>query len=123
MADLTPSEMMVKLQRLMERNLGVKGADFASQMKRAPRALPKKLQAEAKVILDAAKMGGHPKLERQMDSRRLQQAYVRLVDHLNGIDPKERFKSMMLKTFGSMAANILLLILAALLFYVVLNAQ
>ena len=123
MAEMTPSEMTKRLAILMERNAGVKGSDFARQLKKAPRVLPRRLRKEATAIVEAEKLGGNPKLERQIDRDKLTLSYELVRDHLMEIDPKERRKGALLGWLGSMAVNVLLLIVAALVLYYLVGVE
>ena len=48
----------------IEERLRVKARDLPRAMAKAGRRLPRKLQAQAQVIVDAQSLGGHPKLTR-----------------------------------------------------------
>ena len=123
MAEMSPSDMTKRLAILMQRNAGVRGAEFARQLKKAPRVLPRKLRREAEAVIEAEKLAGNPKLERQIDQAKLTQSYEMVRDHLMAIDPKDRRKGAILGWLGSMAVNVILLIVAALVLYYLVGAE
>lgn len=104
------------LRQLMRQKLGVRGRDFPSALARAGRQLPRALRAEGKAVVAALPMLDHPKLARTIDGARMAQATAALRDHLGAIDLADRRKGFWLGVLGSMAFNILLVIVIAVVF-------
>lgn len=106
-----------EIRLLMRRKLGVKGRDFGTALSRARRRLPKALRAEGQVLAAALPMKDHPKLGRTLDHARLDQAAGALRDHLAGIDLAERRKTLAFSILGSIAFNLLLVLVIAVTLY------
>ena len=117
MAEPTPTEMTEKLAELMRERAGVRGRDLARQLKRAPRVLPRRLRRDAQVLLEAEKVGGNPRLSRTVDRDRAALAYANLLEYLESIDPADRRKNALIGWAASMAFNIILIVIAALVVY------
>lgn len=107
-----------EIRQLLRKKLGVKGRDLPSALARAKRRLPKAMRDEGRLLVAALPIRAHPKLSRTLDMPRLTQAATTLKDHLRAIDLKEQRKTLMFAVLGSVAFNLLLVIvLAVVVFY------
>jgi hypothetical protein len=70
--------------------------------------LPSRLRKQAGVIVKAQGLGGHPKLMRMIDMTAINKAYSEILAFLEPIDPKERRRTRMLRMFGGIALNLVI---------------
>ena len=100
------------LQEQLQMKLGVKGRSLEHALQRAGRRLPRRARARGQVIVQAEKLAGHPKLSRQMDGPALKDAYDGLSAHLGKIDVADRRRGKWLSLAGSLAGNLLIVVVA-----------
>ncbi|HGG06612.1 MAG TPA: hypothetical protein ENK28_14230 [Aliiroseovarius sp.] len=101
-----------RLAHLIEEKLDTRGKGLEAKVRRAGRNLPKFIRAEAGLLIEALKVEAHPKLARQIDEARLEQAYANVERYLKGLDPWARRRGVVLNWLAGNALN--LLIVAAL---------
>lgn len=109
---MTPQELSpltLEIRQLLETQLRVRGASLEKQVHRAGRLLPRKIRAEAAVIVQANLLVQNPKLSRIVSADRVGQAHLAVSSYLQAIDPKERAKTRALNYAGFIAFNALLL--------------
>ena len=75
------------LANRMSTQLRIKGDGLADVAQRAGRKLPKRLQREAEVLIEAEALGANPKLARRIDAQRVKQAERRLNAFLDKQNP------------------------------------
>ncbi len=97
-----------ELRLAMRAKLGVRGGSFAKTVDHAGRLLPMRLRKQAAVIVKAQGLGGHPKLMRMVDMTAIAQAHTDIAAFLEAIDVKERRRTRMLRLFGGIAFNLLI---------------
>jgi len=107
-----------RIQSALDGAFGVRAKTLDKALRRTGRRLPKRLQADARRIVDAQALGGHPKLMRQVDGIALSAAEDRVVTYLDGIDRADRRKGRLLGMAGAIAFNILLVLTAFILWLV-----
>ncbi|WP_147111190.1 hypothetical protein [Tateyamaria sp. syn59] len=99
-----------RVQAALNAAFGVGGKTLDASLRKTGRRLPRRLHAEARRIVDAQGLGGHPKLMRQVDGAALAAAEDRVVTYLKGIDRADQRKGFWLGIAGAVAFNILLII-------------
>lgn len=72
----------------MARQLRLRGGRLSDVAARAVRKLPRSLQAEAQVIIEAETLAEHPKLAHRVDAKRVKRAERKLRAFLNKQDPR-----------------------------------
>ena len=97
-----------QLAVLMEERLGVRGDGFEEKLARAGRMLPRRLRREGALLVEARAMAGHPKLGRQVDTRRLNKAARALERHLERVDGTQRRITLVINWLAGNAFNLLL---------------
>ncbi|GHF60821.1 hypothetical protein [Seohaeicola zhoushanensis] len=97
-----------EIRQLMRQKLGVRGRDFPTALARAKRRLPKALRKEGQMLAAALPMADHPKLGQTLDRARLDRAAGALREHLGAIDLAEGRKALLFSILGSVAFNLLL---------------
>jgi hypothetical protein len=96
----------------IEERLRVKARDLPRAMAKAGRRLPRKLQAQAQVIVDAQSLGGHPKLTRMVDMAAIERVHDVIVAQLDQIDPADVRRGALLALLGDIAFKLLFVIAA-----------
>lgn len=76
------------LAQTMARQLRLRGGSLGDVVARAGRKLPRHLQAEAQVIIDALALAENPKLSHRVDPKRLKRAERKLRAFLEKQDPR-----------------------------------
>lgn len=97
------------LAALMREKLGVGGRDLSAGQKRAGRMLPRWVRRDLTFLREQETMSGHPRLQAQVDTRRVRKVENRVRDYLGDIDPAERRKDRFLGIAAVVAFNFLLL--------------
>jgi hypothetical protein len=120
MAEKSAGEMAAALSLLIRQKLGVKAEGYAAKLARAGRLMPPSVRKSAAFVADAAALEGNPHLARQTDSAALKRAYAEVETYLRRIDLREKRVTALLRFFGGLAIN---LILVALLLIWVLHQR
>ncbi len=84
-------------------------ADLDSMMRKRGGALPRKLRREARVMLDADRMSGQPKLARQVDFDRLERAHKALTGYLRPLGKAGRLQGGAVGIAASVLFGLLIL--------------
>lgn len=105
-------EKVEAVQDLLKAKFGVRKRALPKMLAKTGRRLPRGMHKRAQVLIEAQKLGGNPKLMRQMDQTGLTRAYEALTAHLEAIDVAERRKDRLLKLAGVLAFNFLLIVAA-----------
>lgn len=108
----TIDEKISAIQDLLNAKFGVRKRALPKMLAKTGRRLPRGMHRRAQVLIDAQKLGGNPKLMRQMDQTGLTRAYQDLAAHLEAIDVAERRKDFLLKLAGVLAFNVLVVVAA-----------
>lgn len=77
-------------------------------LSRAGRRLPMRARRAGAEIVAAQDLAGHPKLQQQLDAKKLEKAFDRLQEGIKSVDVKEMRSRWFLGGLASMAFNILL---------------
>ncbi len=101
------AEKTEELRRMMREHLGVKGRDFAAALRRAGRLVPRRLQREARALIEAEEMARNPRLMKRIDQRRTDLAYHEIRRFLESRNPAERRIDLALSIAGGMALSVL----------------
>ena len=95
------------IRGLLESKLGVKSRDLGQGVRRAGRRLPRRVRAQAAVLVAAERQSGHPRLARQIDGDRIARAREVVSAHLNAIDVADARKGRWLSLAGALAFNLI----------------
>ena len=106
-ADITAKAEEVRLA--LRAKLNARGRTLTKAVAHAGRLLPKKLAKQAAVIIKAQGLGGNPKLMRRIDMGAIDTAHSGIMTFLDAIDVQERRKTRVLRWFGGMAFNLILI--------------
>ncbi|KIN61995.1 hypothetical protein Z946_851 [Sulfitobacter noctilucicola] len=106
--DITRKVEAVKA--LLHAKFGIKQRPLSRMILKAGRRLPRRVQKQAQVLVEAERFGAHPKLARQMDGARVSQAYNVCVTYLDGIDVADRRKGRILGIAGAIVFNLLVVV-------------
>jgi hypothetical protein len=100
------------LVKLLAEKHDVKAHDLGKALRQTGRRLPKRLRAQAAVLVEAERMAWVPKLARRVDLRAVDGAEKALTAHLRAIDVKERRFGFVLGLAGIIAAQVLFVVAA-----------
>jgi hypothetical protein len=95
------------LTQLLAEKHGGRARSLAAAVRRAGRRLPKSARAQAAVLIEAERLATIPKLARRIDEAAVKRADKELTAHLSAIDVTERRKSFWLGLAGVIAAQVL----------------
>lgn len=98
------------LRSLMAKRLGLKRGSLARRVAKAGRLLPSGVRNDIAIVAEAEKLSRNPKLAIRLDRNATKSAYDRAATHLKAIDVADRRKGVALSILGSMAFNILAVI-------------
>lgn len=98
-----------RLAQLIEAKLDVRGRGLEAKLKRAGRRIPRHIRAEAALLVEAMRLQSHPKLSRQTDTARLETAAATVERYLQGLDPWDRRKAVLLDWLAVNAFNLLVI--------------
>ncbi|WP_149779469.1 hypothetical protein [Roseovarius litoreus] len=101
---------VAQLETLLRERLGIRGATFAKQLRRAGRRLPRFARRAGHVITQSQQMMQHPRLAAQVDRAAVDHAIGILRAHLTGIDPVQRRMRTFLGLVGVIIFNLLILL-------------
>lgn len=112
---IDPKDISAKAQALQDRlkeTYGVKARDLESALRKTGRRLPRRLQKQARYIVESQTLAGHPKLSRFIDHQAISQTFDAISEHLDAVDPREKRKDYWLSVAGNTALSILIVGLA-----------
>lgn len=95
------------LRGLIAAKHGVKARDLEQAVRRAGRRLPRRVRAQAQVMIEAQKRAGHPKLMRTLDAVAVRGAYDAVRDHLGAIDVADQRWGRFLGLAGLVAFQVI----------------
>jgi len=108
---IEPKQLHARIAAVQARlhdKLGLRGATFERQVRRAGRLLPRRQRRAAQTLLGAQDWMGHPRLARLLDRRAVETAFLDLHRHLDEIDPRERRKTALLRLAGGIVLNLMI---------------
>lgn len=104
------------LRRQFEAKLGVRASTLQQALRKAGRQLPRQLRRDGAFLAKAEGLAGHPKLARMIDADEVSRAYGAIDGHLRTIDAADARKGRILGVLGSIAFNLLMLMVALIIF-------
>ncbi|APE45280.1 hypothetical protein BOO69_04185 [Sulfitobacter alexandrii] len=108
---LTEKEITARnrsLQQLLHEKLGVRGRDLDHALRRAGRLLPRRVRGQGARLVAAQKIAGNPRLVRQVDGGTFGRDHAEMSAHLAAIDVADRRKGRLLGIAAAVAANLLI---------------
>ena len=110
------SEMSEELAAVMARQLRVRGGALREVAARAGRKLPRHLQAETQLIVEAEALAAHPRFAHRVDAKRLKKAERKLRYFLDKQDPKAERRAEFLDRLAGIVFIVFVIILGAFFF-------
>lgn len=101
------TEEAERLANLLEARLGIKGQGLEVKLRRAGRLVPKRIRADAMLVIEAARLEDNPKLARMLDEATIAAAASKVEIWLNSIDPAERRTNRIIGFLSSNALNLM----------------
>ena len=105
-----------RLLHLAKEQYGVKADTLDKAMHKIGRRVPKRVHDQAKVISDAKRLGGHPKLMLQIDAEKVEAAFEAVQKAFKAEDRADRRKGTILSTLGSVSFNLIAVAVLLILF-------
>ncbi|MGR3493253.1 MAG: hypothetical protein ACU0DW_14435 [Shimia sp.] len=108
---MTPDEITARLKSLraeMAESYGTKGRTFARQVRQIGREMPRYERKQAKIIIQAERLSGHPKLARQVQPGDLVRAFNAMESHLSTVSRADRVKGKAISILATILFNLLL---------------
>lgn len=116
MSAVAIQQMADRVAALIDEKLGIKGPDLSTKVRKAGRALPRKIRSAARDLADAAERAQNPKLLVQIDHAKVAADYDLCVKHLIPMRRGGRFAAAMMNVGWTVLLG--LLMLAAALFFI-----
>lgn len=110
------AETADQLAETMAKQLRVRGSGLADVAAKAGRKLPKHLRGEVQVVLDAVTVSEHPKLEHQLDKKRVTKAVRRVEHFLSKQNPAAERRGEILDRIAAVAFVVFVIALALFFF-------
>ncbi len=108
---MTADEIDPKVSQLLElarEKYGVRSKTLSRAMRKIGRRAPARLHRQADVIVQAQKLGHHPKLMMQVDGAAVTRAFAEIEAHLKEINVREQRIDRVLDVLGSVSFNLIL---------------
>jgi hypothetical protein len=102
-------QMADRVADLMEERLRVRGVGLSTKLRRGKRHLPRKVALAASELADAAEKAQNPKLLVQIDQGKVAENYDICVRHLNAINPRNPFVTLLTGVAVTLALGLLLM--------------
>jgi hypothetical protein len=115
---MTTQDIAAKEARLLElakEKFGVRAKTLSRAMKKIGRRVPARLHRQADVLVEAQKLGGHPKLMMQVNGADITKAFDEIVAHLETIDVADRRKGTALNLAAALVFNLLVVVVLVIL--------
>ena len=112
------AERNARISELMQERLGIRGSDLETKLRKAQRLMPRWVYRDARTLVEAQRLMGHPKLMMQTDPTSLERSFQTCESWLKSVDPKERRKD---KILGLLAVNAFNLLMVGALFVAALK--
>lgn len=109
MGAATVQQMADRVAALIEERLRVRGQGLGEKVKRAGRALPRRVREAATRLAEAARMAQNPKLLVQIDEEQVAADYDLCLRHLSGISAGDRWLGWLI-AFGANAVITLIVV-------------
>jgi len=94
--------------KALKKAFGGSPADLRQALARAGRRLPMRARKAGAEIVAAQGLAGHPKLQQQLDARKLDLAFDRLIEGAKSVKVSDLRKRWLLGALASMVFNLLL---------------
>ncbi len=98
-----------RVQSALYGAFGVRARSLSAALRKTGRRMPKRLHAQARLIVAAENLGGNPRLLRQVDGAALARAEDAVVGWLDTIDRADRRKAFWIGIGATVGFNVLLI--------------
>ena len=103
-------------QTLLKRTFGGDPKTLKAGLHKAGRRLPRKARLAGREIVKAQPLADHPKLQQQLDGKKLDKQFDRLIAGIKSVDMADRRKGAVLGALAATAFNLLVFFGLLLLF-------
>ncbi len=109
--EATIKERSKRVKSALDGAFGVRAKTLDKALRKTGRRMPKRLHAQARLIVDAQGLGGNPKLMRRIDGAAIARAEEDVVNWLDTVDRADRRRGFWIWA-GSMVGFNLLIVVA-----------
>lgn len=109
--EATIKERSKRVKSALDGAFGVRAKTLDKALRKTGRRMPKRLHAQARLIVDAQSLGGNPKLMRRIDGAAIARAEEDVVSWLDTVDRADRRRGFWIWA-GSMVGFNLLIVVA-----------
>lgn len=109
--EATIKERSKRVQSALDGAFGVRAKTLDKALRKTGRRMPKRLHAQARLIVDAQGLGGNPKLMRRIDGAAVARAEEDIVSWLDTVDRADRRRGFWIWA-GAMVGFYLLIAIA-----------
>ncbi|MEP4880473.1 MAG: hypothetical protein ABJX32_18905 [Tateyamaria sp.] len=109
--EATIKERSKRVKSALDGAFGVRAKTLDKALRKTGRRMPKRLHAQARLIVDAQGLGGNPKLMRRIDGAAIARAEEDVVSWLDTVDRADRRRGFWIWA-GSMVGFNLLIVVA-----------
>lgn len=109
--EATIKERSKRVKSALDGAFGVRAKTLDKALRKTGRRMPKRLHAQARLIVDAQSLGGNPKLMRRIDGAAIARAEEDVVNWLDTVDRADRRRGFWIWA-GSMVGFNLLIVVA-----------
>lgn len=106
---MDPTELqkeITKLQAEIADRYGIRGRTLRVQVRKLGRLLPRYERGQARVLVEAETALQHPKMAMRVQVKPFMHAKVALEMHLEGVDPADRRRGMVLSIVTTILVNL-----------------
>lgn len=104
---MTYEEQAAHISTLLKDQLGVRGRDFETRLRRAGRLLPRHVRRDAETLIEAARLQANPKLARMVDDVAVRRAFENSEAFLQSVDVSKRRIDRIVGTLATIAFHVL----------------
>ncbi len=113
MSEETAQQMAARVATLMGQRLHVSGDGLSEKLARGGKRLPRRVRVAAQELADAAALEGMPKLQQQIDPRKLTDARAVCLRYLEPLGQAARRWGWVMGTMAQVAAGLMAVAAAA----------
>lgn len=106
MSGFSVQQMAGRVAELMEARLRIRGTGLAEKLRRGGRFLPRRARREAEFLARSAEQAALPRLQMQLDHRRIADAYDTCVRYLKPLGRSARRRRILLEILTGFAAGL-----------------
>ncbi|MEL6809395.1 MAG: hypothetical protein AAFY52_11645 [Pseudomonadota bacterium] len=108
--EATLQERSQRVQSALDGAFGVRAKTLDKALRKTGRRMPKRLHAQARLIVDAQGLGGNPKLMRRIDGAAIARAEEEVVRWLDTVDRADRRRGFWIWAGAMVGFNLIIIV-------------